>query len=176
MTFRSGSRGHTLIEVIIAITILSVGSAALWYSVRSAGESDRRNRMHHAAHLLARSDLEFLRGVPKGNIHDTVYLAPGIGADSLVLIRTVMDSARIANTLDEVVLDERLSPKEWRRPLEVRARVFVLAQGENAAPFDPESFLSRYGFDGEKPAEVDTDGPSAPLVSLILKLPEYKWW
>lgn len=176
MTVTERSRGHTLIEVVMAVTILAAGSAVLWYGLRSTAEIDRRNRMHHAANLLARSDLEFLRGVPKGNIHDTVYLASGVGPDSLVLVRTVMDSARIANTLDELVLDEKLSPKEWRKPLEVRARVFALDQGEDAPAFDPDDFILRFGFGGEGRVEAEAGGPTAPLASLILKLPEYKWW
>lgn len=168
--------GYTVIEIVVAITVLAAGSAVLWYGVRSAAQIDRLNAMHHAAVLLARSDLESLRGAAKEAIHDTVYLGRGAGADSLILVRTVMDSARIVNTLDELVLDERLSPKELRKPLEVRVRVYTDGKVD-AATFDPDSFLRRLESreDGMYAEEEDEAAPRA-LASLILMLPEYKWY
>lgn len=173
-TAANRASGYTVVEIIVAITVLAAGSAVLWYGLRSAAQIDRLNAMHHAAVLLARSDLESLRGAAKETIHDTVYLGRGAGADSLILVRTVMDSARIVNTLDELVLDEKLSPKELRKPLEVRVRVFS-GRGEDAAVFDPDAFLRRMEY-GEEGMNAEGEAAPRPLVSLILMVPEYKWY
>lgn len=176
---QSGNRasGYTVIEIVVAITVLAAGSAVLWYGLRSSAQIDRLNAIHHAAVLLARSDLESLRGAPKEDIHDTVYLGPGIGSDSLILVRTVMDSARIVDTLEELVLDERYSPKELRKPLEVRVRVYP-GRGEDAAAFDADSFLRRIESGQDALNATDAEDEAAPraLVSLVLMLPEYKWY
>jgi prepilin-type N-terminal cleavage/methylation domain-containing protein len=170
-------RGFTVIEIAIALTILAGGSAVLWYGLRSSARLDKMNRDHHAALLLARSDLESLRSLPKQDIHDTAYLGQGAGAESLLVVRRVMDSARIVNTLGELVLDEKLSPKELRKPLEVRVRVYRAPMAGAGGFREPAAF--------REPAEVDFFGTSEegaesgaphPLANLVLKLPEYKWW
>jgi hypothetical protein len=172
-----GQRAFTVLELAVALTVLSAGSAVLWYGLRSAARLDLLNRAHHAALLLARSDLESLRALPRQDIHDTAYLGQGAGAEPLLVVRRVMDSARIVNTLPEVTLDEKLSPKELRKPLEVRVRVYRAPTGEGGEPVDPSRFddqaePSYFGpSDGEGPG-----GPPRPLATLTLKLPEYKWW
>jgi|GEM_PF-2365346 len=172
-------RGFTVVEIAVALTILAMGSAVLWYGLKSSGKMDKLNRLHHAAVLAARSDLEDLRGRPKEDIHDTSYLTPGIGADSLLVVRRVMDSARIMNTLDEVVLDEKLSPKELRKPLEVRVKVFRLPAAQEGAFRDGASLPKE---DGEEYGAGSSDDGETPdsrprlLTSLILKIPEYKWY
>lgn len=175
---RAGSqRGYTILELAVSLTILSAGSAVLWYSLRSAARMDEINRSHHAAILLARSDLESVRALPKADVRDTAYLGQGAGAESLLVVRRVMDSARIVNSLAELVLDERMSPKELRKPLEVRVRVFKApapdaggfrATDEFADPAEPLYFGSA--------EEGGEGGPARPLADLVLKLPEYKWW
>jgi hypothetical protein len=138
---------------------------------------DKLNRSHHAAILLARSDLESVRGMPKADVRDTAYLGQGAGAESLLVVRRVMDSARIVNTLPELVLDEKMSPKELRKPLEVRVRVFrapsadaggFRGAGDFVDPAEPVFFGSA--------EEGEEGGPARPLADLVLKLPEYKWW
>jgi hypothetical protein len=172
-----GRGGFTVLELAVALTVLSAGSAVLWYGLRSAARLDRMNRAHHAALLLARSDLESLRALPKQDIHDTAYLGQGAGAESLLVVRRVMDSTRIVNTLGEVALDERMSPKDLRKPLEVRVRVYRAPQSEGGGFAEPSRF--------QEPSEpsyfgpVDEEGaagPPHPLATLTLKLPEYKWW
>jgi hypothetical protein len=158
------------------MTVLSAGSAVLWYGLRSAARMDILNRAHHAALSLARSDLEGLRALPRQDIHDTAYLGHGAGAESLLVVRRVMDSARIVNTLTDITLDDKLSPKELRKPLEVRVRVYRAPTGDGGFPADPSRFddqaePSYFGpSDGEGAA-----GPPRPLATLTLKLPEYKW-
>jgi len=169
--------GFSIVELAVALTVLSAGSAVLWYALRSASRLDRLNRAHHAALLLARSDLESLRALPKTDIHDTAYLGQGAGAESLLVVRRVMDSARIVNTLREVTLDEGMSPKELRKPLEVRVRVYraPLADGGGFAEpsrFEEPSEPSYFGPSDEEGA----GGPPHPMATLTMKLPEYKWW
>lgn len=174
---RRRQRGFTVVELAVALTVLSAGSAVLWYGLRSASRLDRLNRAHHAALLLARSDLESLRALPKEDVHDTAYLGQGAGAESLLVVRRVMDSARIVNTEREVTLDEHMSPKELRKPLEVRVRVYraPLANGggfADASHFEEPAEPSYFG-----PADEDgAAGRPRPLATLTLKLPEYRWW
>ena len=46
---RRRQRGFTVVELAVALTVLSAGSAVLWYALRSASRLDRMNRAHHAA-------------------------------------------------------------------------------------------------------------------------------
>lgn len=171
-----GQRAFTVLELAIALTVLSAGSAVLWYGLRSASRLDHLNRAHHAALMLARSDLESLRAFPRQDIRDTAYLGQGAGAESLLVVRRVMDSARIVNTLQEVALDEKLSPKELRKPLEVRVRVYLAPAGEGGSA-DPSRFADQAEPSYFGPVDEDgAGGPPRPLAALTLKLPEYKWW
>ena len=118
-----------------------------------------------------------MRALPKQDVHDTAYLGQGAGAESLLVVRRVMDSARIMNTQREVTLDEGMSPKELRKPLEVRVRVYRAPLTDGGGFADASRF--------EEPAEPSYFGPSdedgaggrpRPLATLTLKLPEYRWW
>ncbi len=181
----TGQRGFTVVEIAVALTILASGSTILWYGLRSSAGLDKLNRLHHAAVMAARSDLETLRARPKQDIHDTAYLAAGTVGDSLLVVRTVMDSARIVTTLEEVVLDDKLSPKELRKPLEVKVIVYRLPMEEEGRYREISHYL---GAIGEEPADPAADpaaetgggesGEKMPrrLTSLILKLPEYLWY
>lgn len=177
---RNPARGFTVVEIAVALTVLSSGSAVLWYGLRASANMDHLNRLHHAASVAARSDLESLRAVPKADIHDTLYLAPGTGAESLLVVRRVMDSARIVNTLDEIVLDDRLTPKEVSKPLEVNVKVYRLPRpGESgySAPADPASFRDPLEDDYSSPLDEDEAGDKPRLLAkLTLMLPEYKWY
>ena len=175
---KTGQRGFTVVEIAVALTILTSGSAVLWYGLRSAAALDKVNRLHHAAVLAARSDLESLRARAKDDIHDTAYLAPGTLGDSLLVVRTVMDSARIVNTLDEIVLDDKLSPKELRKPLEVKTVVYRLPMEEAGRYREMSAYLDLIGEERSLPSEETEAGDVGPriLASLILKLPEYRWY
>lgn len=175
---RSGQRGFTVLEIVVALTVLAAGSSVLWYGLRSSAKMDRLNRLHHAAITAARSDLESLRSRPKSEIHDTAYLSFGAGGDSLLVVRRVMDSARIVNSLEEIVLDEKLSPKELRKPLEVRVSVFR-APAEDAAGFLDQAHSASEGFgssDETDESDGSAGGADRALAALILKLPEYRWY
>lgn len=174
----AGQRGFTVVEIAVALTILASGSGILWYGLRSSAALDKLNRLHHAAVMAARSDLETLRARPKQDIHDTAYLAAGTLGDSLLVVRTVMDSARIVNTLDEVVLDDKLSPKELRKPLEVKVIVYRLPMEEAGRYRDISHYLGGIGEESADPVEETDGGDGKPrrLASLILKVPEYRWY
>ncbi len=159
-------RGLTVLELAVAMTILTAGSAVLWYGLRSSLKLDKLNRMHHTALFAARSDLETVRMLAKENVHDTDYTISGPGGESLRLVRQVFDSVRIVNSMQEIALDEKLAPVELRKPLEVKVQVIL-----NSASTIIES--------GPK-AWFDFGSPSNPdgriLLTLILKLPEYQWY
>lgn len=158
--------GFTLLEVVVAVTVLSIGSAVLWYSLRSSARLEKQTRLHHAANLLARSDLESLRGLPLRGIRDTAYRLEGPGGEPLLVVREVFDSADIA-ALPELILDESLSPRQLHEPPEVRVRV-LMAGRDDGAGLDL-SFL----WPGE--AWPDGEGERRVLASLAMKIPDYRW-
>jgi prepilin-type N-terminal cleavage/methylation domain-containing protein len=165
-------RGYTILEIAVALTVLSAGSAALWYLIKASARADKINRLHHAALAAAESELEGLRGWPRQGIKDTAYPVAGPGGEELRVVRQVFDSAKIVATLSEITLDDHMSPTELEKPLEVRVRVYRNAAeggGESAAPPPPTFSLD------DSPAEAE-DGSEAPLVSLTLKLPDYRWY
>lgn len=174
---KAPERGFTIVEIAVALTVLSAGSAVLWYGLRSSAKMDKLNRLHHAAVLVARSDLESLRSIPKEDIHDSLYLSSGGSGESLLVVRRVMDSARIVNTMQEIVLDDKLSPKEAKKPLEVRVKVYRLPANENGTAPDASS-LQDPETDRDNGSWQEDGGEGKPrnLVTFILKLPEYKWY
>lgn len=163
---RGRQSGYTLVEIIVAMTVLAVGSAVLWYTLRASARLELMNRLHHEANILARSELESLRSVLKQDIRDTSYRVPGPGGVELMVVREAMDSARIVATLEEVVLDERMSPAELRKPLEVRVRVFMRGEGGDREESGP---MPDWDPDGE-----GEDGSRRTLASLSIKIPEYR--
>ncbi|MEO7426412.1 MAG: hypothetical protein ABI036_14585 [Fibrobacteria bacterium] len=174
---RDRQSGFTILEIAVSLTVLSAGSAVLWYGLRSSAQLEKLNRLHHAAVMLARSDLESLRSVPKRDIHDTLYLASGVSGEMLLVSRRVMDSARIVNTSAEVVLDDKLTPKATRQPLEVRVKVWRLPAGTGAVP-DASALQDPEGDGYTDPGADDDDGEGKAhaLAVLIVKLPEYIWY
>lgn len=144
--------GFSIIELAVAMVIFSLGTAILWYGIRSSSRVDHLNQLHHKALAAAESELESIRLVPKKQIHDTDYFLPLAGKESLQLFRIVFDSTKMVNTLSEIVLDEKLAPKELHKPLEVQVLVKM------NSPLD------------DNPANKRT------LVSLLLKIPEYQWY
>ena len=148
--------GFTLIELVVALTMLSVGSAVLWYGLTSSARMDKANRRHHIAFLAARSDMEALRLVPKSEVHDTTYWIAGQGGEVLRLERQVFNGIRILSSGEDIPLDEKLAPLELRKPLEVKVRVILTSEKSIGNALI------------EKEDRV--------LVSLVLKLPEYRWY
>lgn len=160
--------GYSLLEIIVAITVLAIGSAILWYSLRSSARLEKLNRLHHEANILARSELECLRSVPRQEIRDTSYRVMGPGGDELLVVREVFDSARMVATMAEVTLDNRMAPVELRKPLEVRVRVLKDAEPGGGGFSEP-------AWDWSTGAEGEADGTRRTLSNLILKIPEYRW-
>lgn len=167
---RVGQGGYSLLEIIVAMTVLSLGSAVLWYTLRSSARLEKLNRLHHEANILARSELEILRGVPRRDIRDTSYRVAVSGGEELMVVREVFDSAKVVSSLKEVALDENLSPAELRKPLEVRVRVFRRAVSEDGGIAWP---LPEW--DGEWESGEGEDEERRTLSALVLKIPEYRW-
>lgn len=160
--------GYTLIEIIVALSVLSIGSAVLWYTLRSSARLERMNRLHHEANLLARSELEALRARPPGGIADTAYEVASPSGAKLAVERMVFDSAKVMATLEEITLDGMMRPEELKKPLEVRVRVYLdLAEDGSAIP---DAGLA---WDGVPLGSVP-EGRRV-LASLVLKIPEYRW-
>lgn len=172
MKGRIFNQGYTVIELAVAMTVLSAGSAVLWYGLKSSSRLDRMNRLHHSALMAARSEMELLRLRPKESIHDTTYALTGLDGESMVLVRQVFDSTRIMASLDDIVLDEKLSPQELRKPLEVKVQVLLQEKKDSDQNSFTYSNSSQLGFDDAE--ELDQNGRS--LVTLILKIPEYRWY
>lgn len=164
--------GYTLLELIVALTVLSLGSAVLWYTLRSSARLDRLNRLHHEANFLARSDLEALRIVPRQEVRDTAYRVAVAGGEELLVVREVFDSAKVMSNLGEIILDDKLSPLELRKPLEVRVRVFRPQAGEEGEIPAPSV---GWGDGWEQDWRGQDSSSLRTLSSLILKLPEYRW-
>jgi prepilin-type N-terminal cleavage/methylation domain-containing protein len=164
-------RGYTILEIAVALTVLSIGSSVLWYSVRASGRAEKINRMHHAAVAAAESELESLRGRARENIKDTAYAVPGPGGEELRVVRQVFDSAKIVASLSEIILDDHMSPEELRKPLEVRVRVFKPKTGEEASPAADGA-----GFSLDNSSDDVETGNDPPVVSFTVKLPDYQWY
>jgi hypothetical protein len=129
------------------------------------------NALHHAANLLARSEVESLRTAHRESIRDTAYRVPGPAGTELLVVREVFDSADIARSLEELTLDDKLTPLEWRKPPEVRVRILMPEADEAGGT----------GWGGDFGASAgDWGGDSGPagrtLSSLLVKLPEYRWY
>jgi prepilin-type N-terminal cleavage/methylation domain-containing protein len=166
-------RGYTILEIVIAVSILSLGSAVLWYTLRSAAHADRINRLHHFAVAAAQSDLESLHGRSRRNIQDTAYSVKTGAGDDLRLVRVVFDSAKIVASMTEITLDENLTPKELQKPLEVRVSVYKVAtEGETPA----EEGGAGFSLENFSETQADTGKYGKPLVTLTDKLPDYQWY
>jgi prepilin-type N-terminal cleavage/methylation domain-containing protein len=161
--------GYTLIEIIVALSVLSIGSAVLWYTLRSSSRLERMNRLHHEANLLARSELEAVRTRPRHEVKDTTYDVTSAAGGALTVERMVFDSAKVFAALEEIALDETLAPQELRKPLEVRVRVYEAA-GEGEGASIPDAGLAWDGAASGGAAEG-----RRILSSLVLKIPEYRW-
>jgi prepilin-type N-terminal cleavage/methylation domain-containing protein len=161
--------GYTLIEIIVALAVLSIGSAVLWYTLRSSARLERMNRLHHEANLLARSELEAVRILPRKDIRDTAYGVASSSGLELTVAREVFDSAKVFATLGEITLDEKMVPEELKKPLEVRVRVFAPPGGEDDGGV-PDAGSAWDSWGGGSAA-----GKRRALASLVLKIPEYRW-
>ena len=165
-------RGFTILEMAVAMTVLIIGGGTVWYSLQSASKIDKLNRIHQAALRMAQSDLESLRGVQRANIRDSAYRSPGPGGEELLVVREVFDSVRIVSTLQEITLDDKFTPLELKKPLEVRVRVWQL-------PPDGQEGTSWTAYEGHSPESLTASESSPPgrlLTSLTFKLPDYRWY
>ncbi len=123
--------GFSILELAVAMTILSAGSAVLWYTLKSSAHLEALNRLHHTAFFAARSEIEKISQMPKSMVHDTEYFFPGPANENLKLKREVFDSTRIVETQKEITLDEKLSPKDLQKPLEVKVQVLFTDSSTN---------------------------------------------
>ncbi len=119
-------KGFTLIEVMVALVALSIGSGSVWYGLQASAKQDRNGRLHIMALEAARSQLESVQNRPRQSIHDTSFQLLIGETPVLQVNRVVLDSARLLELLPEIVLDEQGSPLALHKPLEVKVEVWEL--------------------------------------------------
>ncbi|MFC1584984.1 type II secretion system protein J [Fibrobacterota bacterium] len=145
--------GFTLLEVLVALAILVMGSGTVWYSYKTAARLDALNRRHLDALEFARDEMEYLRIVPVKLIGDTAYSRTAQGGWELVIQRIVMDSVKIEELAFEQDWDENRKALFLSRPLEIKVEV---KETEKGSAF----------FSGREPKT---------LITLSMVKPEYQW-
>jgi prepilin-type N-terminal cleavage/methylation domain-containing protein len=145
-------RGFTLIEILVALVILILGTGLVWYTFKSSARLDAANRNQQDAIALAQAELERLRIIPHELIRDTAYTAAGSQGNRYTVVRTVFDSTKIEEAYETEDITEENRSLFFQRPLEVRVTV-----------------------DEEKQDASAYDNRDRPIIALYLFLPEYQW-
>jgi type II secretory pathway pseudopilin PulG len=149
---RRGEGGFTLVETMVALTILMGGISLFIWQMRQQSQVETALLHKQMALESARSEMESLQGLKPNQLHDTEYtlnLMPGF---SLRMIREVVDSLDIMQFSNLQRLDENLKPYALREPREVKVSVF-----DNSR---------------ESP---ETELDSIPLVQISSRIAEYLW-
>ncbi len=166
-TFRQ--RGFSLIETVIALSILLGGLAVFFWQVRSQNRHEARVQLRQFALELARNDLESLQGLPQRDIHDTEYQTLFAGSSILSLRRQVVDSSDLENTTEDLKLDNQLNPLALREPVEVLVAVYVDSDSKSIS--QKSSWSQGLPWSGK----LDGDTATSPLIRLHVRIPEYHW-
>lgn len=160
-------RGFSLIETVIALSILLGGLAVFFWQVRSQSRQETRVQQKQWALELARNEMESLQGLSPRDIHDTEYQGIFAGQAMLRVTRQVVDSADLENSYEDIKLDNQLKPLALREPVEVLVAVY--ADSDSNA----EGFAWSQGWPWSGKAGEDT--ANAPLIRLHARIPEYHW-
>ena len=116
-------KGFTLVEVLVAMLILAIGSSTVWYIYESLVRLNLQGQKHWEASILAQEELEYVRILPKEMVHDTVYEKSGVYGGKYKIKRTVFDSVKIEESMDDIDVDENGRPLHLRRPLEIKVQI-----------------------------------------------------
>ncbi len=146
--------GFTLIEVLVAATILSLGAGVIWYTFGAALRIEFRGERYAAALDLAVREAENIRRYPRSLVGDTVYCMEAPGRGKFAIKRTVLDTAKIEEIVENTYLEDEKIAEIYNRPLEVRIRILAVSDD-----WDPD-----FNEDGETVMELG-----------FLK-PEYTWY
>ncbi len=145
--------GLTLLESLVALAILGLGAALLWYGLGAAKRMQTIALQKSVALNLAQSEIESLRGRPEGRISDSSY-APNLpNAFRFNIVREVRNRADSTEVWSAPALGVPAHSRDIPPPVEVRISVFNIV----SHPFGGDT-------QGEK-----------PLISLSLFLPRYQW-
>ena len=161
---RGKEKGLTLVEALVAFTILMGGAAIFYWQIHQRIKQQERLRWREFALEAARTEIESLRGLPKNRIRDTSYFIELPAEKKLKVMRIVMDSIKIENMPTALTLDAQWSPKALREPLEVQVK--IMAPTQQTVESNSESFSA--WFDSKRDTTTE-------IFKLTAKLPNYQW-
>ncbi len=145
--------GMSLVETLVALSVLGLGVAMLWYALGAAKRSEINSREKTFALNLAQSEIETLRSLPIGDLADTAYPSGTDGNKRWLIERKVMNDSLLPEVWEAQPLGEAVSAHTIPPPVEVQVRVFQIA-------------VNAFG------SETQSEEPA---VSLHLFLPRYLW-
>ncbi|MBF0432715.1 MAG: prepilin-type N-terminal cleavage/methylation domain-containing protein [Fibrobacteria bacterium] len=147
------SAGFTMIELLMAMVILFIGSMLSWYSFDISNRFNVANFQRSEALSLAQSEIELVRVIPKKQVIDTSYEVAGSRGSSFKVVRSVFDSSKVEESRDASDKDFSGTAIYLRRPLEVRVDVLLYSD-------------EMTNLEGEE---------KQILVTLYFLKPEYQW-
>lgn len=157
--------GFTLVEALVAFSILLGGVAVFLWQMRQQSHAALRQSEYLFALECAQSDVESLHDMPPEWVHDTAYSLPRASGQDMHLVRLVYDTAEFSESGEYLKLDSQLQPLALKEPREVQVKVY--RKGESLSASD---FPFRWGRGLWRGSESDS---TLPLVQLTVRLPEY---
>jgi hypothetical protein len=152
-----------LIETLVAMSILLIGGASLWWALRRGFEADQRLRRNQIAQEALVAEAERLQGRFQSALQDTAYAIP-LAEGRIQVRRQVLDSARRESLTDPWLWEERMRQALYTRPAEVLIEAWYELPGQEAPE---ESRLS---------LETGADTLQHGRKRLFLVLPDYQWY
>ncbi len=114
-------RGYTLVELLVALSILLIGTATLWYSLQGAARASSSNKLHHLANQLARADIERIMAGGVAILDTSYVVAEGAGRSLRVTRRVLTNRPEQASGGFSFLPDE--NPDRQHLPSEIRVEV-----------------------------------------------------
>jgi type II secretory pathway pseudopilin PulG len=160
-----GQKGFTLVEALVAFTLLISGTAFFLWQLRQKSHSVQHQREFLFALESAQSDLESLQTLHPDWVHDTAYDLNLPNNRRFRLNRRVYDTLDFSESREELRLGSDLQPLALQEPREVQVTV---TEADTEADWVQRSLDWSQSLWGEKSSEA-----SRPLVKLTTRLPEY---
>ncbi len=112
------SKGYTLVEVLVALALLSIGIAATSVVMVSYSTLQKRAYVQHKAFEAIHNRAEEIKANPDEMYIDSVWVSDE--KTRIVLYQQVIDSIAIDSMADLFDWDENEVEKLYRRPQEIR--------------------------------------------------------